>query len=302
MRLDVAAEFVDLLAGDDPVTWQTFDDNAKRKDGKLARILHGGLKRHGDELKRLNSLGAGVFVCVNRTDLKGRRTENVVGLRALFTDDDGDGIRDYRLSPAFVVQSRRGPQAYWPLRPEEALGRFPVAQKSLAGALNTDGKVCDLARVMRVPGFWHCKGEPFMVGLEVAAPGVMYSIDEVLLAYPQKIKALSRQMAAGRNGEMMYRTKHPDHTRRFRDCNDGASDAMQRAARYAEACGPAVEGAGGDLHTFKLACKLLWLFGLSDADAFVVLRRWNLGCSPLWTFKELELKITNARKYGNRVS
>src|SRR5208337_3895469 len=44
------------------------------------------------ELARLSARGAGVFVTVNRTDLKGRRKENIVAVRALFVDLDGAPI------------------------------------------------------------------------------------------------------------------------------------------------------------------------------------------------------------------
>ncbi len=37
----------------------------------------------------MNSLGAGVFVTINRTDGKGRATKNVTDVVAIFADTDG---------------------------------------------------------------------------------------------------------------------------------------------------------------------------------------------------------------------
>jgi len=35
-------------------------------------------------------------------------------------------------------------------------------QKAIARKFNSDPKVCDLPRVMRLPGFYHCKGNPYL--------------------------------------------------------------------------------------------------------------------------------------------
>jgi hypothetical protein len=34
-------------------------------------------------------------------------------------------------------------------------------QKAIAKKFDSDPKVCDLPRVMRLPGFYHCKGKPY---------------------------------------------------------------------------------------------------------------------------------------------
>jgi len=74
---------------------------------------------------------------------------------------------------------------------------------------------------------------------------------------------------------------------------------LRRARAYVAAVPPAIEGQGGDLHTFQLAAKLVRGFALSDADAFDLLREWNQGCQPPWTDRELEDKIRGAGKYGS---
>jgi hypothetical protein len=45
------------------------------------------------------------------------------------------------------------------------LYEFKPIQVALAKALGTDEKICDLPRVMRLPGFFHLKGEPFRTQL-----------------------------------------------------------------------------------------------------------------------------------------
>ena len=50
----------------------------------LARVIHGTIDEYYHTLCRLQKEGAGVFVTVNKTDLKGRSKVNVVGARAFF--------------------------------------------------------------------------------------------------------------------------------------------------------------------------------------------------------------------------
>jgi hypothetical protein len=73
LNRDDAETFLDAL---DPAarffTFQTFDDNAERKDKQLTRILHGTLGARWNLLADLNRRGAGIFVTVNATDGEGR--------------------------------------------------------------------------------------------------------------------------------------------------------------------------------------------------------------------------------------
>lgn len=159
-----AERFLDVLAEGEPVTFQTFDDDADRKQKSLARILHGTLEEHAAELTRLNQRGAGVFVMVNFGDGKGREGANVTGVRGVFVDLDGappEPILKFELTPHIVVESSpRKYHAYW-LLADCALEQFRPLQKALIAKFNGDPSVHDLPRVMRLPGFIHRKGAPY---------------------------------------------------------------------------------------------------------------------------------------------
>jgi hypothetical protein len=161
-----AERFLSLLDPDaEFYTFQTCDDNAKRKDPKLARIFHGTLDQHWNKLKSLNGRGAGVFVCINATNGKGRTAEDVTRVRALFLDLDGAPLKPVhqaKPAPHIIVESSRGHyHAYWRVT-GVSLDDFTSMQKALAARFNGDPNVCDLPRVMRLPGFFHRKGEPFL--------------------------------------------------------------------------------------------------------------------------------------------
>ena len=105
--LDEARRFLRLLDPDtDVFTFQTFDDSEAKRD-ELTRVLHGTLEERLAELIALQKAGAGIFVTVNETDLKGRKAQNVKRVRSTFTDLDGAPLQpvlDYPLKPQVIVE------------------------------------------------------------------------------------------------------------------------------------------------------------------------------------------------------
>src|SRR5262245_25012556 len=131
----------------DRFTFQTFDDNKERKDGTLARVLHGTLRQHFDELSDLNNRGAGVFVTVNETDFKSRSASNITRVRSLFSDLDGaqlDPLFAGAPQPHIIAESSHGRwHAYWLVAPGMPLGEFTGMQKRLAEHFHADPSVHD---------------------------------------------------------------------------------------------------------------------------------------------------------------
>ncbi|MEJ7746151.1 MAG: DNA-primase RepB domain-containing protein [Luteimonas sp.] len=160
-----AVRFLEALAPDGALTFSTFT-NARPRPARdpLARILHGDYWRHAGALAKLNAKGAGVFVMVNRGDGNGRKAGNVQAVRAVFLDLDGAPLAPVLaapIPPAIVCESSPGKHhAYWPIA-GMPLGDFRSAQQALAMQYGGDAAVCDLPRVMRLPGYVHAKGQPF---------------------------------------------------------------------------------------------------------------------------------------------
>lgn len=150
-------------------TFQTFDDNKERRSKALARVFHGTLQKHAQALFRLQQRGAGVFVMVNEGDGAGRAESNVVRVRSHFVDLDGAPVApvlEARIQPHILVESSPGKwHAYW-LIDDCPLGEFKERQHQLASKFEGDPVVCDLPRVLRLPGFWHLKeATPFQTRL-----------------------------------------------------------------------------------------------------------------------------------------
>lgn len=162
--------FLAALNPNGPFAFATFADSsvsvcmAKRRFGAPDELMA--------DLSADNELGGGVFVTVNETDGLGYKSENVVRVRAVFVDLDGANVAPvlaWTLAPHMVVESSRGRwHAYW-LVDGLPLEQFRVVQKALAAEFCGDASVNDLARVMRLPGFFHRKQEPFMSRLHKVA-------------------------------------------------------------------------------------------------------------------------------------
>ena len=113
--LATADRFLNALDPRGVFTFQTFSDREEDKrtyvdkDGKKktfdpnARVFHGTLAEHGQQLVELNQRGVGIFVMVNEGDgvvHKGKRTcrtaASVMAIRALFVDLDGSPLEPVR--------------------------------------------------------------------------------------------------------------------------------------------------------------------------------------------------------------
>ena len=54
-----------------------------------------------------------------------------------------------------------------------------------------------------------------------------------------------------------------------------AKKALDRARQYVAAIPPAISGQHGDVHTFRVCCRVVRGFALADDEALDVLREWN---------------------------
>jgi RepB DNA-primase N-terminal domain len=199
-----ARQFLAALDPDaEAFTFQTFDDKKRLvervgRDGKkrpidpLAKIVHGSLDAAAPRLTALSQQGAGVYVTINETDLRGRREANVRRVRAVFADLDGAPIGNlarFGLKPSTITCSSPGRfQIFWPVD-GVAREEFAMLQRRLARLLDGDPSVIDLPRVMRLPGFPHQKREPFMV-MAVHGARCVYSRNEIVAALDEAERSL----------------------------------------------------------------------------------------------------------------
>lgn len=160
--VDMASTFLRTLGGETH-TFQVFPE--RQGASGYPQIMHGTFEKQAETLARLNNKGYGIFVMVNEGDGQGRKRENVTRVRAIFADLDGaplEPVLDCELKPSILVQSSPDRYHAYYLCKDVPLDQFTALQTEIAKRFNSDPAVKDICRVMRLCGFFHLKGEPFM--------------------------------------------------------------------------------------------------------------------------------------------
>ena len=242
-------------------------------------------------LRFKNAHGFSVFVSVNALTpgMRSRTRESVCAVRHVFLDADHDCDRVLSTladrpdlpPPSFVIRSSAGrAHILWRVV-GLAVRRAEALQKQLARELSTDAAATSAAQLTRLPGFLNRKySPPPLVTAEFDASRVASGLDFPVPRTPTKFMA-PQGLSALRQGAIL--------------------PIVERARRYLEATPPALEGRQGDLATFRVCCRLLDRFQLTDAEALSLLQAWNVRCSPPWSMRDLAIKVRSARRHACRV-
>lgn len=235
-------------------------------------------------LRAANASGANVYVSVNsvKCGQRSRRREAVDAIRHVFldADDRADDVlasiaADHTLPPpSYVMRSSPGrAHVFWRVsgftkQSVEAL------EKHLAARLGTDPAATACTQVTRLPGFMnHKRANPFLVAVDYRDPQRVFEPGDFPM--PPASEQVHPHLAV-----------------------PATTNAIKRARQYAAAIPPAIAGEHGDVHTFRVCCRVVRGFALTDDDALSVLREWNSRCVPPWSERELLDKVSRARRYG----
>lgn len=139
-------------------------------------------------------------------------------------------------------------------------------------------------------------------GQIVVAPSVSLKGAYRWIASPAQVEIadppgwLIDELRADRNGML------PQATPETRGYFAPASESVLMEARFAlEQHGPAIEGSGGDDHTFRVAALLRHDFALTYEEAWPLFAEWNAACSPPWDESALADKLRGGDEYGTGV-
>jgi hypothetical protein len=282
---DAAIEFLRMAY--EPEDWVALFVKSYVSGRVAQRILPVSLAldaRVQEWLHRENASNANVYVSVNavRSNQTSRRRSAIAAIRHLFLDADHEapeviatiGARADLPPPSYVITSSLArAHLLWRVTDMEKDASEGL-QKALARQLQTDPAATSCAQLTRLPGFVnHKHAVAQRVSVEYREPQVVYRPCD----FPQ------------------YR-KERTAARRLPD--SGTRAAFERARRYAATVPAAIAGHHGDVLTFRLCCRLVRGFALTDLHAFSILGEWNARCEPPWSYRELRAKLDNARRYG----
>ena len=158
-----------------------FHDKDKTKKLKIYQEIN------EPEFKQLNSDGWGVYFSVNLFNNGRRRKEDCAKLRYIFADLDiakeGDGSTEQqrtnkkqkvisalyeKIIPTLIIDTKNGIQPLWKLE-DGTIDKIPEYENVIKGLIEwsktigcAGDAVQDCARILRLPGYLHQKGEPYL--------------------------------------------------------------------------------------------------------------------------------------------
>ena len=135
-----------------------------------------------DTLKKHNAAGRGIFFVVNSG---GQDDASIRRINAQFVECDDLPFEEqqkmtdeFPLPPSMIVKTRRSLHTYWFIKDGD-VKRFRPLQKALVSHFRGDPMCVNESRVMRLPGFDHCKEEPVRVVCTLFHPERRYTQDEL---------------------------------------------------------------------------------------------------------------------------
>jgi hypothetical protein len=236
-------------------------------------------------LRAANADKFSVYVSINAVapGQRSRRRDAICTVRHIFLDVDSDATnvlariesRPDLPAPSYVIRSSWGRlQIFWRVS-EFSTEDAEMLQKHLARELRGDPAATACSQMARLPGFFNQKYMP--------APLVTVEYRDTERAHtPADFPDMTYLVSRPRVGRYAL----------------PSSERAERARRYLAAVPAAIAGQHGDVHTFRMCCRLVRGFALTDADALCLLTEWNARCQPPWSERELRDKLRHARQYG----
>jgi hypothetical protein len=240
-------------------------------------------------LRFRNAARWNIYVSVNAVAPGRSRTKDAIAVvRHVFLDVDRDGprllselaLRRDLPPPSYVLHtSPRRVHVLWRVCGFD-VERIEALQKCLARELGTDSAATACSQLTRLPGFVNYKHElPHLVAVDYQALNSVFMPRD----FPSPRAAHSQNVPAIRTALNVKQVR---------------PEPLNRARRYLARTGPAISGQHGDLLTFRMCCRLVRGFALSDDEALSILRDWNARCEPPWSDEDLLAKLKHARHYG----
>jgi hypothetical protein len=232
-----------------------------------------------------NGCDRNIYVSINAITpgQQSRQRRAICAVRHLFLDVDSDAAgviaaietrRDLPRPSYVIASSRDRAQVFWRVR-DFTKEAAEALQKQFARELGGDPAATSCAQMARLPGFVNHKYNPAPL---------------VTIEYRHR----HRSYAPSDFPAPIYGTPPPRNV----PVTPLVIDRLEQARRYITTIPPAISGQHGDLQTFRICCRLVRGFALTDADAFHVLSDWNAGCQPPWSERQLRDKLRHARQYG----
>ncbi|MBT9132090.1 MAG: hypothetical protein DDT33_00600 [Firmicutes bacterium] len=141
-----------------------------------------------ETLKKHNAKQRGIYFVVNHG---GHEDSDITRINAQFMECDDLSfdkqlyqIEEFPIEPSLIIKTQKSLHTYWLMKDAE-VSAFRRVQKRLIAQFDGDKTCINESRVLRLPGFNHCKGEPVMVECVKFNPELRYTQAELEAVLPQ---------------------------------------------------------------------------------------------------------------------
>lgn len=173
---------------DDTVCLRIFDD---RKEGIFTgakmSVEAGKFFAVESTLKEHNKQHHGIFFVVNSG---GQTDDSITRINAQFVEMDDKTFEEqqaridaFPLPPSMIIRTRKSLHTYWFVK-DAKVAKFRPIQKALVQYFGGDPACVNESRVMRLPGFYHCKKDPVLVECISFHPEWRYTQEQLMEALP----------------------------------------------------------------------------------------------------------------------
>ena len=157
-----------------------------------------------DQANKLNKQGYGIFWTFNTFKDGIRRISELIKINAWAIDMDDISIEKQLelinkapLQPSMAIHSKRGFHLYWFAKDACKENYCAITESRLVPFFKADPRAKDIARILRVPGYYHCKdpNDFYMVTKEMCDKSLIYSEKEMLMFFPafeKKVKVYKK--------------------------------------------------------------------------------------------------------------
>ncbi|HAT4348678.1 TPA: DNA primase [Clostridium perfringens] len=129
-----------------------------------------------------NEANRGIFFVVNSGGNSDRKINKINAqffeCDTLSLEEQLENISKFPLEPSIIVQTKKSLHVYFLIK-NGKVEKFRNIQKKLAKHFNGDGSCINESRVMRVPGFYHCKEDPVRVKCIKFNPNLFYTQEDL---------------------------------------------------------------------------------------------------------------------------
>lgn len=139
-------------------------------------------------LQNHNGLNRGIYYVVNSG---GHEDCDITRINAQFMECDEKSIDEqlaqieaFPIPPSLIVKTRKSLHTYWLMKNAD-IKSFRRVQKRLVAHFDGDKTCVNESRVLRLPGFFHCKEERVLVQCVKFNPELRYSQSELEAVLPQ---------------------------------------------------------------------------------------------------------------------